>query len=144
VLRELLDHDSNGHHPDYYRVGASDNATRSTRSPAPVRPQRQAHVEASSGPYSTAEHARRAVGQVAVPTAPATATNVQAGGGACPFRLRCVGCDHFRTGRLLPARPHRLSARLLRDANVSLPQRFDEWAKAEALPSQEESTGSRI
>ena len=24
-------------------------------------------------------------------------TNVQAGGGACPVRFRCAGCDHFRT-----------------------------------------------
>lgn len=23
--------------------------------------------------------------------------NVQTGGGACPFRFRCVGCGHFRT-----------------------------------------------
>jgi hypothetical protein len=22
---------------------------------------------------------------------------VQAGGGACPIRFRCAGCDHFRT-----------------------------------------------
>jgi hypothetical protein len=22
---------------------------------------------------------------------------VQAGGGACPVRFRCAGCDHFRT-----------------------------------------------
>src|SRR5664280_634236 len=24
-------------------------------------------------------------------------SNVQAGGGACPVRFRCAGCDHFRT-----------------------------------------------
>jgi hypothetical protein len=45
-----------------------------------------------------AERARRAVGQVAVPYSTCNEpTNVQAGGGACPFRFRCVGCDHFRT-----------------------------------------------
>ena len=44
------------------------------------------------------EHARRAVGEVAVPFGVCTEpSNVQAGGGACPVRFRCAGCDHFRT-----------------------------------------------
>ena len=44
------------------------------------------------------EHARYAVGEVAVPYGTCTEpTNVQAGGGACPVRFRCAGCDHFRT-----------------------------------------------
>jgi hypothetical protein len=44
------------------------------------------------------EHARHALGQVSVPDGTCREpSNVQAGGGACPFRFRCVGCDHFRT-----------------------------------------------
>jgi hypothetical protein len=44
------------------------------------------------------EHVRRSLGQVAVPYGLCTEpTNVQAGGGACPLRFRCVGCHHFRT-----------------------------------------------
>ena len=44
------------------------------------------------------EHARRAIGEVAVPFGVcAEPSNVKAGGGACPFRFRCAGCDHFRT-----------------------------------------------
>jgi hypothetical protein len=44
------------------------------------------------------EHARRAVGEVAVPFGVcAEPSNVKPGGGACPFRFRCAGCDHFRT-----------------------------------------------
>ena len=44
------------------------------------------------------EHVRRAVGEVAVPFGVcAEPSNVTAGGGACPFRFRCAGCDHFRT-----------------------------------------------
>ena len=44
------------------------------------------------------EHARRAVGEVAVPFGVcAEPSNVKAGGDACPFRFRCAGCDHFRT-----------------------------------------------
>jgi hypothetical protein len=46
------------------------------------------------------EHARYAVGSVAVPYGTCTQpANVQAGGGACPVRFRCAGCDHFRTVR---------------------------------------------
>ena len=38
------------------------------------------------------------VGEVAVPYGRCTEpSNVQAGGGACPVRFRCAGCDHFRT-----------------------------------------------
>ena len=45
------------------------------------------------------EHARYAIGQARIflfgtCTEP---SNVQAGGGACPVRYRCAGCDHFRT-----------------------------------------------
>jgi hypothetical protein len=44
------------------------------------------------------ERARHAVGEVAVPYGTCTEpTNVKAGGGACPVRCWCVGCDHFRT-----------------------------------------------
>ena len=44
------------------------------------------------------EHTRHALGQVSVPYGTCgEPSNVQAGGGACPFRFRCVGCDHFRT-----------------------------------------------
>src|SRR5262249_37215763 len=44
------------------------------------------------------EHQRMAVGQVAVPFgACSEPSNVKAGGGACPFRFRCLGCGHFRT-----------------------------------------------
>src|ERR1039457_3720497 len=44
------------------------------------------------------EHARYAVGSVAVPYGTCTEpSNVAAGGNDCPVRFRCAGCDHFRT-----------------------------------------------
>ena len=40
------------------------------------------------------EHARYAVGEVAVPYGRCSEpSNVAAGGGACPVRFRCAGCD---------------------------------------------------
>ena len=44
------------------------------------------------------EHQRLAVGQIAVPFGVCSEpSNVKAGGGACPFRFRCLGCGHFRS-----------------------------------------------
>ena len=46
------------------------------------------------------EHQRLAVGQIAVPFGVCSEpSNVKAGGGACPFRFRCLGCGHFRSVR---------------------------------------------
>ena len=86
------------------------------------------------------ERARRAVGEVAVPYGTCTEpTNVKAGGGACPFRFRCVGCDHFRTDvSYLPDLTAYLHDLLHDRERVLAATDLDEWAKAEALPSQEE------
>lgn len=87
-----------------------------------------------------AEHARLAIGQVAVPYGTCTEpTNVQASGGACPFRFRCVGCDHFRTDvSYLPDLTAYLQD-LLRDRERLLAATdLEVWARAEALPSEEE------
>src|SRR5260370_38724785 len=43
------------------------------------------------------EHARYAIGTVAVPYGTCgEPSNVKAGGGACPVRFRCAAWDHFR------------------------------------------------
>jgi hypothetical protein len=44
------------------------------------------------------EYARRAVGEVSVPFGTCREpSNAAAAGHSCPFRFRCIGCDHFRT-----------------------------------------------
>ncbi|HUY46001.1 MAG TPA: hypothetical protein VMV92_09785, partial [Streptosporangiaceae bacterium] len=44
------------------------------------------------------EALREQIGQVAVPFGICTEPgNVSAGGGSCPFRHRCFGCEYFRT-----------------------------------------------
>ncbi len=86
------------------------------------------------------EHARHALGQVSVPYGTCREpSNVQAGGGACPFRFRCVGCDHFRTDvSHLPELKTYLQD-LLRDRERVLAARgLDYWAQAEATPSDTE------
>ena len=64
---------------------------------------------------------------------------MQAGGRACPFRFRCVGCDHFRTDvSYLPDLTAYLHD-LLRDRERALAATdLDDWAKTEAAPSEDE------
>jgi hypothetical protein len=91
------------------------------------------------------EHARRAIGEVAVPFGTCSEpSNVQAGGNACPFRFRCVGCDHFRTDVSYLPDLHAYLDDLLRNRErVLAAAEVDQWARAEAVPSQEEITRIR-
>jgi integrase len=92
------------------------------------------------------EHARYAVGEVAVPYGRcAEPTNVQAGGGACPVRFRCAGCDHFRTDvAFLPDLQAYLDDLLrTRERLAATLDGVDEWARADATPTEEEITRIR-
>src|SRR5712691_3940345 len=87
-----------------------------------------------------AARTRQVIGQVAVPYGVCTEpSNVQAGGGACPFRFRCAGCDHFRTDvSYLPDLKAYLHD-LLRDRErVLAATELEDWARTEAMPSDEE------
>ena len=78
------------------------------------------------------EHARRAVGEVAVPFGACTEpSNVKAGGGDCPFRFRCAGCDHFRTDvSYLPDLTAYLDDLLRTRERLPPPPALDDWALA--------------
>src|SRR6266852_4916640 len=92
------------------------------------------------------EHARYAVGEVAVPYGTCTEpSNVQAGGGACPVRFRCAGCDHFRTTvAFLPDLQAYLEDLLrTRERLAATVEGVDEWARADATPAEEEVTRIR-
>ena len=92
------------------------------------------------------ERARYAVGAVAVLYGTCTEpSNVQAGGGACPVRFRCAGCDHFRTDV-----SHLPDLTLYLDDLLQTRERLaaaiggvDDWARADATPSQQEITRIR-
>jgi hypothetical protein len=91
------------------------------------------------------EHARRAVGEVAVPSGGcAGPSNVKAGGRACPYRFRCAGCDHFRTdASYLPDLTAYLDDLLRTRERLAAAAGLDEWARADAMPSDEEITRIR-
>ena len=91
------------------------------------------------------EHARRAIGEVAVPFGTCSEpSNVQAGGNACPYRFRCTGCGHFRTDVSYLPDLHAYLDDLLRNRErVLAATEIDQWARTEAVPSQEEITRIR-
>jgi hypothetical protein len=86
------------------------------------------------------EHTRRAVGEVAVPYGGCSEpTNVAAGGQDCPIRFRCVGCGHFSTDiSYLPDLERYLTDLLRHRERLAATLDTDEWAKSEAMPSDEE------
>ncbi|MFE7302789.1 hypothetical protein [Streptomyces sp. NPDC057579] len=92
-----------------------------------------------------AERTRRAVGLVYVPFGTCfEPSNVAAGGGACPLRFRYVGCDHFSTdvSYLLELQAY-LDGLLRQREKLRSMTEADDWARAEATPSDEEITRVR-
>jgi hypothetical protein len=92
------------------------------------------------------ERARYAVGEIAVPYGRCTEpSNVQAGGGACPVRFRCAGCDHFRTDvAFLPDLQAYLDDLLrTRERLAAAIDGLDEWARTDVTPTEEEITRIR-
>jgi hypothetical protein len=91
------------------------------------------------------EHARYALGEIAVPYGICTEpSKVAAGGDACPVRFRCVGCDHFRTDvSFLPELTAYLDDLLRTRERLAAADSVDEWARLDASPTNEEITRLR-
>jgi hypothetical protein len=86
------------------------------------------------------EHTRMRIGQVAVPFGVcAEPSTVKAAGHACPFRFRCLDCDHYRTDpSYLPDLRAYLDKLLQDRERVAAAAELDDWARAEATPSDQE------
>jgi integrase len=146
VLAELLDHRNLNVTRRYYRVGedrrreAIDKVTAMSFDRHGNRTWRDAQALLES------EHARYTVGETAVPYGMCTEpSNVQAGGGACPVRFRCVGCDHFRTDvSFLPDLTAYLDDLLrTRERLTAAIDGLDDWARMDATPTEQEITRVR-
>src|SRR6202034_2882465 len=146
VLAELLDHRNLNVTRGYYRVGedrrrgAVDKVTAMQFDRHGNRTWRDARALLES------EHARYAVGEVAVPYGTCTEpSNVAAGGNDCPVRFRCAGCDHFRTDvSYLPDLTAYLDDQLrTRERLAAAIDGVDDWARADATPAREEITRIR-
>ena len=140
VLADLLDHRSYTITRGYYHIGqdrrraAIDQVSTLSFDRHGERVWREARVLLES------EHARYNIGEVAVPYGVcAEPSNVKAGGNACPFRFRCVGCDHFRTDiSYLPDLTAYLDDLLRNRERIAAATDIEEWARAEAMPSAQE------
>lgn len=140
VLRELMDHRKLDTTRGYYRVGESRRREAVDRVAALAFDRHGNRIWRQAQALLDSEHARRALGEVAVPFGVCTEpSNVRAGGGACPFRFRCAGCDHFRTDvSYLPDLQAYLDDLLRNRERLLACSELDEWARAEAMPSEEE------
>jgi integrase len=145
VLRELMSHRKLETTSGYYRVG-QDRRREAVDRVASMQFDRHGNrIWRQAQALLDSEHARRAVGEVAVPFGVcAEPSNVKAGGGACPFRFRCAGCDHFRTDvSYLPDLQAYLDDLLRTRERLLATSDLDAWARAEAMPSDEEITRIR-
>jgi Phage integrase family len=140
VLRELLDHVQLDTTRQYYRVGEKRRRDAVSKVTAMQFSRQGDRIWAQARDLLDTEHARRAIGEVAVPYGVyAEPSNVRAGGRACPYRFRCAGCDHFRTDvSYLPDLQAYLDDLLRSRERLLAAADIDDWAGAEALPSQEE------
>ncbi|HEX6527878.1 MAG TPA: tyrosine-type recombinase/integrase [Streptosporangiaceae bacterium] len=145
VLRELMDHRKLDTTRGYYSVGEKRRREAVDRVAAMQFDRHGNRVWRTAQALLDSEHARRSVGETAVPFGVcAEPSNVKAGGNACPYRFRCAGCDHFRTDvSYLPDLQAYLDDLLRNRERVLAATGIDEWARTEAMPSDEEITRIR-
>jgi len=144
VVADLLGHASVSSSAVYVNVGKRAVATLSTRACPAVRPARQPHL--APRPGTAGLRARSPGGRPGrCPLRCLRRTlHVKAGGTACPYRFRCAGCDHFRTDiSYLPDLQTYLDDLLRSRERILATTDIDEWAKAEAMPSEQEITRIR-
>src|SRR6266540_3377089 len=136
VLAELLDHRNLNVTRRYYRVEEKRRRAAVDRVTALSFDRHGNRIWREARALLESEHARYAIGEVAVPYGTCTEpSNVQAGGGACPVRFRCAGCDHFRTDvSHLPDLTGYLDDLLrTRERLAATIDGVDDWARADAL-----------
>lgn len=146
VLRDLMNHRSINATLRYYRVGENRRRDAVDKVTAMQFDRHGNRVWREVRALLDAEHARYAIGEVAVPYGRCTEpSNVAAGGGACPIRFRCAGCDHFRTDvSYLPDLTAYLDDLLrTRERLAAAIDGVDDWARADATPASEEITRIR-
>jgi len=140
VLAALMDHQRLDTTRGYYSVGEPRRREAVDKVTALQFDRHGNRIWRDAKALLDSEHARRAIGEVAVPFGTCCEpSNVQAGGNACPYRFRCAGCDHFRTDISYLPDLHAYLDDLLRNRErVLAAAGIDQWARAEAVPSQEE------
>ncbi len=145
VLRDLMDHRKLDTTKGYYQVGDERRREAVDKVAALQFDRHGNHIWRAAQALLDSERARRAVGEVIVPFGVCSEpSNVKAGGGACPYRFRCTGCDHFRTDvSYLPDLTAHLEDLLRNRERLLASTDVDDWVKTDAMPSTEEITRIR-
>ncbi|UWE11927.1 site-specific integrase [Actinacidiphila bryophytorum] len=140
VLQTLMDHRELSTTQGYYRVSQERKREAVDRVTALQFDRHGNRVWRKVQGLLESEHVRRAIGEVATAYGVCQEpSNVAAGGHACPLRFRCVGCDHFRTDvSYLPDLERYLADLLQSRERLMSAFEADDWARSEALPSEEE------
>jgi hypothetical protein len=140
VLKELMDHRLVHTTMGYYRVGEERRREAVDRVTALQFDRHGNRVWRTAKSLLDSEHVRRAIGEVAVPYGGCREpSNVAAGGHACPLRFRCLGCEHFSTDvSYLPDLQAHLADLLRSRERLMSAFEADDWARTQAMPSQEE------
>jgi integrase len=140
VLRELMGHRSVHSTEGYYKITETRTRTAVNRVTQHQFDGAGNRIWRNVTALLDSERSRMQVGQIAVPYGVCTEpSNVQAGGGACPFRFRCLGCGHFRTDvSYLPELKAHLDRLLADRERVLAATELETWAKDEATPSDTE------
>ncbi len=80
------------------------------------------------------------VGSTAIPYGSCVEpSNVAALGSACPYRMRCVGCKHFRTDltHLGALEKYLVDLLAARERILAASDELADWARRDAMPSDE-------
>ena len=142
MLAELLDHRNLNVTRGYYRVGEDRRRGAVDKVTAMQFDRHGNRIWRDARALLDDEHARYAVGSVAVPYGTCTEpSNVAAGGTDCPVRFRCAGCDHFRTDvSYLPDLTAYLDDLLRTRERLAAVTGIDAWARDQAAPADQEIT----
>ncbi|MER5853567.1 hypothetical protein ABT126_43360 [Streptomyces sp. NPDC002012] len=139
VLKELMDHSDLKTTQNYYRVSQQRRRDAVDRVVALQFDRNGTRVWRKAQSLLDSEHVRRAIGEVSVPYGVCQEPSNVAAGQSCPIRFRCVGCDHFRTDvSYLPDLQAYLADLLRSRERLMSAFAADDWARSEAMPSQEE------
>lgn len=140
VLKELMDNRLITTTQGYYRIGAERRREAVDRVTALQFDRHGNRVWRAAQSLLDSAHVRRAIGEVATPYGVCREpSNVAAGGHACPLRFRCLGCEHFSTDvSYLPDLQAHLADLLRSRERLMSAFEADEWARTQAMPSQEE------
>lgn len=140
ILRELMNHRLLSTTQGYYRVGEQRRRQAVERVTVMQFDRHGNRVWRRAQAMLDSEHARKAVGEVAVPYGGCSEpSNVAAAGQDCPIRFRCVGCGHFSTDiSYLPDLERYLADLLRHRERLAAAMHVDAWALQEAMPSEDE------